>query len=171
MTIDRGVVDPWWCHGVVAESSGGVDHPSSCPDDHGVGGPEVLLRAVVDRPHALRDGLILLMDTGDAGEALGALGLTVDEVVVVLVLGEPELAEPVRRVRQELEAAGPGAATARPPALNPAAPPAAPEPTRERGAAMLQNMRCSSSTGTQARTRTCIPRMPVGIIVKNGNRK
>src|SRR2546428_2998447 len=109
MTIDRGVVDARWSHGVVAESPGGVDHPSSCPDDHGVGGPEVLLRAVVDRPHALRDGLILLVDAGDAGEALGALRLTVDEVVVVLVLGEPELAEPVRRIRQELEAAGPGA--------------------------------------------------------------
>src|SRR2546428_13280715 len=109
MTIDRGVVDAWWGHGVVAESSGGVDHPSSCPDDHGVGGPEVLPRAVVDRPHALRDGLILLMDAGDSGEALGALRLTVGEVVAGLVPGEPELAEPVRPIPQDLQAPGPGA--------------------------------------------------------------
>src|SRR5437899_12511660 len=102
MTIDRGVVDARWDHGVVAESPGGVDHPSSCPDDHGVGGPEVFLRAVVDRPHALRDGLVLLVNAGDAGEALGALRLPAGQVVVALVLGDPDLAEPARRVRPAL---------------------------------------------------------------------
>ena len=54
-------------------------------------------------------GLVLLVDAGDPGEALASLGLAVDQVVVVLVLGEAELAEPVRRVGQELEAAGPTA--------------------------------------------------------------
>src|SRR5207245_7153704 len=70
---------------------------------------EVLLRPVVDRPHALGDGLVLLVDPGDAREALGALRGAVDQVVVVLVLGQAELAGPVRGVRQELEASRPRA--------------------------------------------------------------
>src|SRR5439155_21939323 len=72
-------------------------------------GAQVLLRAVVDRPHALGDRLVLLVDAGDPGEAGGPLGLAVDQVVVVFVLGEAELAEPLARVRQELEPARPGA--------------------------------------------------------------
>jgi hypothetical protein len=64
----------------------------------------------------------------------------------------------------------PAAATERPAAESPDAPPALPRPSRVRGAPMLQNITCSSSSGTHARTRTCIPSTPVGIIVKNGNR-
>ena len=73
-----------------------------------------------------------------------------------------------RRVGQELEAAG--LAPARGDGLAAAAgcrrpPGAAPALAGARRSAMLQNIMCSSSTGTQARTRTCTPRTPVGIIV------
>ena len=65
----------------------------------------MLTRPVDDRAHAFGDRLILLEDAGDPGEAVLALRLAIDEVVVVPVLHEAELAEPVRRVGEEVEAA------------------------------------------------------------------
>src|SRR5439155_25400613 len=68
-------------------------------------GSQMLTRPVDDRAHALGDRLILLKDAGDPGKAVLALRLAIDEVVVVPVLHEAELAEPVRRVGEEVEAA------------------------------------------------------------------
>src|SRR5262249_60892589 len=99
VAIDRWVVDPRGHRRAVAESSRGVDHTAARANDHRVRAPEVLLGPVVDRPHALGHRLILLMDAGDAGEALGLLRLAVDQIVVVLVLRQTELAVPVGRVR------------------------------------------------------------------------
>ena len=64
----------------------------------------MLVGAVDDRTHALRDGLVLLRDPRDAREARGALRLAVEEVVVAGVLRETEAPEPVGRLGQELEA-------------------------------------------------------------------
>src|SRR5712692_7387300 len=62
----------------------------SCPhqmqagaDDHDVARAEVLLRAVIDRPHTLGDRLILKDDTGEAGVACASLCfLAVEQVVI-----------------------------------------------------------------------------------------
>src|SRR6202030_2314837 len=60
-------------------------------DDRIVGGDEILLRAVLDRTHALLHGSILDGDAADP--AVGAarfLGATVDHVVVILIDDRPE---------------------------------------------------------------------------------
>src|SRR5215510_14695998 len=85
VAIDVGAIDSGRHDSAVSKGPRGTDHPAPRPDDHGVRATQVLLGPVDDRPHALGDGLILLVDAGDARVALAALGLAVDEVVVLLV--------------------------------------------------------------------------------------
>src|SRR4051812_12610763 len=61
----------------------------------------MFLGAVHDGAHALSDSLVLEMDTIDAGVALGALHLAVDQVIVGGVGRKPPPPEPVRGVGQE----------------------------------------------------------------------
>src|SRR5262245_7930429 len=91
IAVHLGMVDARGYHAAVTQRLGRVDHPPPRADDHRVRRPKMLLRAVDDRAHALRDRLVLLVDAGDAGEAPGALPLAVDAIVVVLVLRETEL--------------------------------------------------------------------------------
>ena len=60
-------------------------------DDAVVGGDQVLLRPVLDRPHAFLEGRVLHADSLDAAERVaGLLRRAVDEVVVVPVLQRTE---------------------------------------------------------------------------------
>jgi hypothetical protein len=80
----------------------GLHQPSPCSDDHGIAGAQMFLDAVHGGAHALGDGLVLEMDTVDAGVALGALHLAIDQVIVGGVGRKPPPPQPVRGVGQEL---------------------------------------------------------------------
>src|SRR2546422_574797 len=58
---------------LVTPSGGSAQHAPSRANHHLVRAPQVLLGAVDERAHALRDRLVLLVDAGDPGEAVGAL--------------------------------------------------------------------------------------------------
>src|SRR5262249_32122954 len=75
--VQRGVLSAWRQRAIVAQGARGVDQASPGANDHRVTGAQVLFPALVDRPHALGDGLVLQEDTGDARVALHrALRLT-----------------------------------------------------------------------------------------------
>ena len=61
-SIHLRVFDSWWNHLVKFESLGGFDEASPNSEDHRVGRPHVLNRAVEDPAHALGDGLVLVVD-------------------------------------------------------------------------------------------------------------
>jgi hypothetical protein len=54
-------------------------------DDALVGGAQMLMTAIADRPHALLDRAVLHVDAVDASEGLGLLRRAVDEIGIVAV--------------------------------------------------------------------------------------
>jgi hypothetical protein len=90
---------------VLRERPRGGKQAAADPDHHRVAAAEMLLRPVVDRTHALRYGLVLKVDSGDAGVLLVTfLRVAVELIIIALVRLKPEPAQPAGRVRQHLRA-------------------------------------------------------------------
>src|SRR5262249_16386261 len=100
--VDAGLVHAGRRLAPIAQRLGRVDQALAPPNDHRVARAEMLARAVVDRAHALGDGLVLEVNAPDAGVADGLLRLAVDQIVVAVVGHTAEAAVPVRGVRQRL---------------------------------------------------------------------
>src|SRR5207245_5493792 len=76
----------------VAHGLHGLEQEPARLDHRLVGRPQMLARAIDDRPHALLDRAVLHVDALDPREALGLLHLAVEHVVVALVANRAERA-------------------------------------------------------------------------------
>src|SRR5262249_48107776 len=88
---------------LVPQRLGGPNETQAAAGDHHVAGAEVLLRAIIDRPHALSDRLIFEYDARQTRVACTALHfLAVEQIVVTGVGLRSGAAIPIGRVRQHL---------------------------------------------------------------------
>src|SRR5215471_15940987 len=104
---------------LVPQRLGCPDQTQAGTDDHDVAGAEVLLRTVIDRPHALRDRLVLEDDARQTRVAFASLYfLAVEQVVIAGVGLRSGAAIPIGRVRQHLSHAEAGALAAATPCVH-----------------------------------------------------
>src|SRR6266568_1663856 len=97
--IGLRILDTWWHGAALHVRLDGGNQATADADDHGVGGAQVLQRAIVNVAHAGGHGGVLHTDAVDAGEAgragVGALDLAVHEEIVGPLLLWTKAAVPV----------------------------------------------------------------------------
>src|SRR5262245_33456758 len=104
---------------LVPQRLGSPDETQAGADDHDVAGAKVLLRAVIDRPHALGDRLVLEDDARQTRVAFASLHfLAVEQIIIAGVGLRSGAAIPIGRVRQHLSGAEAGTLTVDAPRLH-----------------------------------------------------
>src|SRR5579864_2996755 len=99
MMVRAWVADTWRSDALFCVSAHGIEQSPTHTNDHGVAGAEMFGATVVDRPHALRNRLVLQVDTVNAGVSVWpfvtTLQITVQLVVIACVCRESKAAIPV----------------------------------------------------------------------------
>ena len=67
---DGGIVHAGRSRAMLAQVTRSLEESTTRTDDHAIAGAQVLAGSVVDRAHALGHGLVLQVNTADAGVAL-----------------------------------------------------------------------------------------------------